>query len=143
MQVGGREERREHLLQQLILWWALVVLRERSGEAGHRVKHLLELEHCADARLGARRRVGDVLPLDEELEHAVAVGERGENLLQVDDCVLTRKQLHHAVVPRRDRVHVGAWLDESGTQHARAGTGLAVVEDAEERRLGLARAYVA
>lgn len=131
-----------HLLQQLILWGALVVLRESSGEARYSVKHLLELEHCADARLGARRRVGDVLPLDEELEHAVAVGKGGKDLLQVDECILTRNQLHHAVMPRRDRVHVGAWLDERGAQHARAGTGLAVVEDAEERSLRVARPYV-
>ena len=142
-QVRGVGERGPpHLLQQLILWGALVVLRESSGEARHRVKHLLELEHCADARFRARRRVGDVLPLDEELEHAVAVGEGGKDLLQVDECILTRDQLYHAVVPRRDRVHVGAWLDERGAQHTRAGTGLAVVEDAKERRLRVARPYV-
>ena len=51
-------------------------------------QHLLELEHCADACLGARRRVGEVLPLD-----CTAAGRIGSHRCESEGAIRQRRLL--------------------------------------------------
>lgn len=81
--------------------------------------------------------------LHEELEEAVAVGERGQHLADVYECLVAFEQLGHGVEARVDRVGVGRRLDQVGAEDARARRRLALVEHAEERRLRVSGAPVA